>query len=295
MSLYLQYHNCNHEAIPIDELPFSRIETGIRTSKKFIQRAAGRVFLIVGIGRPKRFFLWQTFRIKELEEFEDDRSTAYNVYGPGWELAPPQELKGVGFERFKTSCANFVGFRRIDDLPYTKTLVRLAEKFKPPQPRDLQLRFLNRLQQTLGANDPERQRLRAVLESAGTRRGKAIAQDLPRLALSVRQPWAEAIMQGGKTKEYRGFRTHVRGLVYLYAASRKPTDAEWQAANEFYGVNSSDIGRKAYGQILGTVEVVGCKKRSNGQGYAWLLAQPVRFKKPLPPLRQPQPVWFRPF
>lgn len=295
MSLYVQYHNCDHETIPVDRLPFSRIETGIRTSKKFIQRAAGRVFLIVGIGRPKRYFLWETFRINELEEFQDGDKMSYEACGPGWELAPPQELKGMNFDRFRSSCANFVGFRQIDDLPYTKTLFRLAEKFRPPQAKDRQVRFVNRLIQTLSDDDPERQRLRAVLESAGAHRGKDIAHGLPSLALSVRQPWAEAIMQGGKTEEYRGFPTHVRGLVYLYAASRKPTDAEWQAAKEFYGVNRSDIGRKAYGQILGTVEVVGCKRRSNGQGYAWLLSQPVRFKKPLPPLRQPQPVWFRPF
>ena len=58
-------------------------------------------------------------------------------------LAPPKELKGVRFDRFKSACANFVGFRCIDGLPYTKTLVQLAERAQE-DPMDVK-RIVDRL------------------------------------------------------------------------------------------------------------------------------------------------------
>ncbi|HBJ34958.1 MAG TPA: hypothetical protein DDZ51_09405 [Planctomycetaceae bacterium] len=40
-------------------------------------------------------------------------------------------------------------------------------------------------------------------------------------ALSVRKPWAELIIQGGKTIEYRNYPTDVRGVVYTYASATR--------------------------------------------------------------------------
>lgn len=37
-------------------------------------------------------------------------------------------------------------------------------------------------------------------------------------ALSIRQPWAEQIVLGGKAVEYRGGRTNVRGRIAIYAS-----------------------------------------------------------------------------
>ena len=37
-------------------------------------------------------------------------------------------------------------------------------------------------------------------------------------ALSIRQPYAEQIMRGVKTIEYRSILTHIRGRVYIYAS-----------------------------------------------------------------------------
>ena len=45
-----------------------------------------------------------------------------------------------------------------------------------------------------------------------------------RIALSVRQPWAELILRGDKTVEFRGRPTRRRGRVYLYA-SKLPAEA----------------------------------------------------------------------
>ena len=75
--------------------------------------------LIAGIGRPRHYYLWQVFEIEGVKQSTDGLFVAF---GTGWQLAPPQRLSGKSFESFKTVCANFVSFRRIDGLPYTMTL-----------------------------------------------------------------------------------------------------------------------------------------------------------------------------
>jgi len=45
---------------------------------------------------------------------------------------PPHPLAGDDFEAFKKSCANFVGFRNIDGLPFAETLKKLAVRYRPP-------------------------------------------------------------------------------------------------------------------------------------------------------------------
>lgn len=44
-------------------------------------------------------------------------------------------------------------------------------------------------------------------------------------ALSIKQPWAEYILLGVKTREYRSWNTGVRGTVYIHA-SKIPDKAE---------------------------------------------------------------------
>ena len=102
-------------------------------------------------------------------------------------------------------------------------------------------------------------------------------------ALSVRQPFAELIMQGVKTEEYRSQPTNITGQVYIYA-SLTPSE------NNSYDLAVDELPR---GVIVGTVEITGCKK--NRGGYAWKLSKPKRLKKLLKPLKKPQPVWFNPF
>ncbi|MBS0265835.1 MAG: ASCH domain-containing protein, partial [Planctomycetes bacterium] len=101
-------------------------------------------------------------------------------------------------------------------------------------------------------------------------------------ALSVRQPWAEQILRGDKTAEYRSQPTNVRGRVYIYASLAKPEP----------GADEIEAGLPR-GLIVGTVEVVGCEG-SDGE-FEWQLANPERLPEPLAPLGQPQAVWFYPF
>ena len=106
-------------------------------------------------------------------------------------------------------------------------------------------------------------------------------------ALSIKQPFVEMILRGDKTKEYRGRATNIRERVYLYA-SLKPRD--WPAGWKKIGKQPGDL---VTGMIVGTVEIVDCKKQRDG-GYAWLLAKPKRLRRHLAPTNQPQPGFWRP-
>ncbi len=112
-----------------------------------------------------------------------------------------------------------------------------------------------------------------------------MAEKIQNRALSVRQPFAEQIMRGTKKIEYRSIPTNIRGRVYIYASLKPRTDA--------YEKMKVESGTFPAGVIIGTVEIVDCLEK-NGE-YHWILANPQRLKKLIPPDGQPQPVWFKPF
>lgn len=106
------------------------------------------------------------------------------------------------------------------------------------------------------------------------------------IALSVRQPYAELILRGEKRIEYRKVPTNFPKRVYIYAALRpRSTDA--------FAIADAAPGDLPTGVIVGTVEIVDCRKTR--RGYEWDLARPARAKRKLKPRRKPQPVWFYPF
>jgi hypothetical protein len=86
------------------------------------QSQGGTVFVVSGFGKPKRYVLWEAFTIEEVTKQDDQ----FVISGSGKVLLPPAELSGKEFEKFKTACANFVGFRKIDDQKYAETLKQLA-------------------------------------------------------------------------------------------------------------------------------------------------------------------------
>lgn len=101
-------------------------------------------------------------------------------------------------------------------------------------------------------------------------------------ALSIRQPYAELIMLGGKDTEYRDRATSVRGRIAIYAS----LSTEYLDEAEDYGLDTSKLPR---GVIIGTVELYDCDQGD------WLLREPQRLATPLKPTMHPQPVWFFPF
>ncbi|RMF93029.1 MAG: ASCH domain-containing protein [Candidatus Schekmanbacteria bacterium] len=71
-------------------------------------------------------------------------------------------------------------------------------------------------------------------------------------ALSLRQPWAELILQGKKTIETRRWDTDFRGEFFIHAS--KTIDKE--ACNEF-GIDPSSL---AVGAIVGKATIVDVKE-----------------------------------
>lgn len=73
-------------------------------------------------------------------------------------------------------------------------------------------------------------------------------------ALSVRQPWAQAIMAGAKTIENRTWTTHYRGRVAVHASQARPSVEDLECC--------ADLGYRCpedapLGAVLGTIDVVG--------------------------------------
>lgn len=112
--------------------------------------------------------------------------------------------------------------------------------------------------------------------------------DLPRLALSIRQPWAWAIISAGKDIENRDWSTRFRGPVCIHAA-KGMTRAEYADARDSirYAADWSldvplmtDLKR---GGIIGVAEIVDCVEESASPwffgryGFVLQNARPVEF------------------
>ena len=90
----------------------------------------------------------------------------------------------------------------------------------------------------------------------------------------------------------------------IYAAKNK-SEADWFRAN----MPELKIETLPRGVLLGQVEIVGCRpivatdsrlvcaSTDEPSGYAWLLANPVRYPTPIavPAGRQPTPTFWKPF
>ncbi len=98
--------------------------------------------------------------------------------------------------------------------------------------------------------------------------------DLPRLALSVRQPWAHAIIYFGKDIENRSWQgvnhgLNKRGRIAIHAA-KGMTKAEYWEAREFIdrlGWMCPDPHALRRGGIIGSVEVVDVVKESDSRWF----------------------------
>ena len=122
----------------------------------------------------------------------------------------------------------------------------------------------------------------------------------PTRALSVRQPWAELILRGLKTAEYRTRATRVIGEPFYLYAAKSPGPAEAFAR---FGCDADGLPT---GLLVGTAVLVGCRRVGRDPGpeaafgatagcWAWDLADVRPLAVPVAPRRHPQPTWFRPF
>jgi hypothetical protein len=108
-------------------------------------------------------------------------------------------------------------------------------------------------------------------------------------ALSIRQPWAWAILHAGKDVENRNWPTRFRGTIAVHAAKGMTRD-EYENARDFMigdvGLNDMPLfGQCWRGVIVGLVDIVDCVTRSDSpwfEGkYGFVLANPRPLKTPI--------------
>ncbi len=129
--------------------------------------------------------------------------------------------------------------------------------------------------------------------------------DLDMLAVGIRQPWIELILQGIKTIELRTMNTRQRGRIYLYASKKTAGAPAAIAAAQKHNLETEQLPR---GVILGSVEIHETRpvKKSDataacvpqamlGDKYAWELRNPIRFEEPLSVRYLPYGIWFYPW
>jgi len=106
-------------------------------------------------------------------------------------------------------------------------------------------------------------------------------------ALSLHQPWAWALIHGGKDVENRSWPTRFRGPLLIHATKRfRPAEIEeaLEAMAPFVKgpLPSLDEIRKTTGGIIGRVEVVGCVTESESPWFFGPYGFVVDNPEPLP-------------
>jgi hypothetical protein len=131
-------------------------------------------------------------------------------------------------------------------------------------------------------------------------------------ALSIRQPYAELILRGEKTIEYRTRPTQIVGEpFYIYAAGK------WPVTGAKRRVWSSDLsmpgptrglpwmlemarglamfdGELPTGVLVGSACIERVEQRADGM-FAWHLSDVRRLATAMKPQGHPQPTWWFPF
>jgi hypothetical protein len=114
-------------------------------------------------------------------------------------------------------------------------------------------------------------------------------------ALSIRQPWIDAILSGAKTVEVRARPTRHRGPLYLHA-SRTFGSAEREQLDRLRGLGHAlpDPDPDRLGAVIGQARLVDCRlmepddwtaalaEPRQGRYWAWILSGAKPLRKPLP-------------
>jgi hypothetical protein len=102
--------------------------------------------------------------------------------------------------------------------------------------------------------------------------------------LTVRQPWADAILSGLKTVENRSYRTKYRGKLYIHSSLAKPSKKDILYCQK-RGFDYDEL-HSYKGCILGHVTVTDVLIDSDNDWYVldcyqWKLTNPVKLKHPV--------------
>lgn len=107
-------------------------------------------------------------------------------------------------------------------------------------------------------------------------------------ALSIRQPWAWAILHVGKDVENRNWSTRFRGTVAVHAAKGMTRDEYDSYVCKYFRIGlpvprPEDLTR---GAIVGLVDIVDCVRHSDSPWFqgecGFVLANPRPLKTPIP-------------
>lgn len=107
--------------------------------------------------------------------------------------------------------------------------------------------------------------------------------------LSIRQPWASAILCGIKDVENRGVRTKIRGRFLIHASANTDPDtfSNWIQFIKKRGIYQeamnalTSFGKPQYGGIIGSVELVDCVGGYSSPWYSGQWAYVLRDPQPL--------------
>lgn len=112
---------------------------------------------------------------------------------------------------------------------------------------------------------------------------------LPAVALTIKQPWASLIIDGGKDIENRSWPTRFRGSVLIHA-SKKKDENEWWAASGL--IRHKDIrvamsvpwtfASMHSGGIIGVAEIVACVTHSQSPWFVGEFGFVITNARPLP-------------
>jgi hypothetical protein len=109
-------------------------------------------------------------------------------------------------------------------------------------------------------------------------------------AISIQQPFAEAILRGLKRFEFRTVPTVIRERVYVYASLRKRED---DYAMRIWRRLGRSPGSLPTGKIVGSIEIIDCRPDA-ASGFAYKLSRPRRVRKTVRFRNQPLPLFWRP-
>jgi hypothetical protein len=106
--------------------------------------------------------------------------------------------------------------------------------------------------------------------------------------ISVRQPYAWAIIAGHKDVENRMWPTNIRGRIYIHAGQSREDLSFGMDKLKQKGVQrlpaENDL---VFGALIGSVEVVDCVESHRSKWYAegtfgFVLARPKKLRQPIP-------------
>jgi hypothetical protein len=109
-------------------------------------------------------------------------------------------------------------------------------------------------------------------------------------AITVRQPWAWAIINAGKDIENRNWNTRIRGRVAIHAAQGM-TREEYERGCKYIKRIRPKVKIPRYedlerGEIIGTVEIVDCVQDYASPWffgeYGFVLSRPKKLPEPIP-------------